>query len=191
MHFDIHINKENLHSSAKTLVSHAKKDWDVDRLHHKFFEDGISNKLVGYYINPGGSQSQSPDSDNNNRRSDIVLVRVYGNKTELIIDRARELKNFLLLFKNGLSPVLYCTFENGYCYAYIEGIVLNAEKVRYPKYSEQIARLMAKLHCLPLDKYYLQNQNAEPTLFITLEKYIHTAPEKFTDPKKQLRLVFP
>lgn len=46
----------------------------------QYFTDGTTNKLVGCYL------ENSPE--------DVVLVRVYGNKTELIVDRDNELKSF-------------------------------------------------------------------------------------------------
>lgn len=46
----------------------------------QYFTDGTTNKLVGCYL------EDSPE--------DVVLVRVYGNKTELIVDRENELKSF-------------------------------------------------------------------------------------------------
>lgn len=46
----------------------------------QLFTDGTTNKLVGCYM------EDSPE--------DVVLVRVYGNKTELIVDRDNELKSF-------------------------------------------------------------------------------------------------
>lgn len=50
------------------------------RLFFQYFTDGTTNKLVGCYL------EDSPE--------DVVLVRVYGNKTELIVDRDNELKSF-------------------------------------------------------------------------------------------------
>lgn len=49
-------------------------------LFFQYFTDGTTNKLVGCYL------EDSPE--------DVVLVRVYGNKTELIVDRDNELKSF-------------------------------------------------------------------------------------------------
>lgn len=46
----------------------------------QLFTDGTTNKLVGCYV------EDSPE--------DVVLVRVYGNRTELIVDRDNELKSF-------------------------------------------------------------------------------------------------
>lgn len=50
---------------------------------YQFFTDGTTNKLVGCYVD---------DS-----LEDVVLVRVYGNKTELIVDRDNELKSFQVM----------------------------------------------------------------------------------------------
>lgn len=47
------------------------------------FSNGISNKLVGIYFN--------------NKYNEMVLVRVYGNKTDLLIDREAEIKNIKVL----------------------------------------------------------------------------------------------
>lgn len=47
---------------------------------YQLFTDGTTNKLVGCYT------EDDP--------KDVVLVRVYGNKTELIVDRDNELKSF-------------------------------------------------------------------------------------------------
>lgn len=47
---------------------------------HQLFTDGTTNKLVGCYT------EDDPE--------DMVLVRVYGHKTELIVDRDQELKSF-------------------------------------------------------------------------------------------------
>jgi len=43
------------------------------------FTDGITNKLVGCYLEEN--------------KKDMVLVRVYGNKTELLVDRVAEIEN--------------------------------------------------------------------------------------------------
>lgn len=61
----------------------------------QYFTDGTTNKLVGCYL------ETSPE--------DVVLVRVYGNKTELIVDRDNELKSFQveqsLTVSQGVSAV--------------------------------------------------------------------------------------
>jgi ethanolamine kinase len=47
------------------------------------FTDGITNKLLGCFY------EESPE--------DVVLVRVYGHKTDLLIDRNAETRNIQVL----------------------------------------------------------------------------------------------
>jgi ethanolamine kinase len=47
------------------------------------FTDGITNKLIGCF------HEESPQ--------DVVLVRVYGHKTDLLIDRNAETRNIQVL----------------------------------------------------------------------------------------------
>jgi hypothetical protein len=50
---------------------------------HQVFTDGITNKLLGCF------HEGSPE--------DVVLVRVYGHKTDLLIDRNAETRNIQVL----------------------------------------------------------------------------------------------
>lgn len=82
------------------------------------FTDGITNKLIGCYV--GGTLQ------------DVVLVRIYGNKTELLVDRDNEVKIFRVLQAHHCAPRLYCTFNNGLCYEFLEGMALEPEHIRSP-----------------------------------------------------------
>lgn len=83
------------------------------------FTDGITNKLVACYM----------EED----MQDCVLVRVYGERTELLVDRENEVRNFQLLRAHGCAPQLYCTFQNGLCYEYMRGVALGPEHIREPR----------------------------------------------------------
>lgn len=83
------------------------------------FTDGITNKLVACYV----------EED----MRDCVLVRVYGERTELLVDRENEVRNFQLLRAHGCAPKLYCTFQNGLCYEYMPGVALGPEHIREPR----------------------------------------------------------
>lgn len=45
------------------------------------FTDGITNKLVACQLKNGSCEGEN-----------IILIRIYGNKTDLIIDRNAELR---------------------------------------------------------------------------------------------------
>lgn len=86
------------------------------------FTDGITNKLVA-------CQLKTNDCDNG---EDIVLVRIYGNKTDLLIDRNAEVRlvlvlNYCTLFivinelikKIVLHFIYFKTLVNAYLSSYI------------------------------------------------------------------------
>ena len=60
----------------------------------------------------------------------MVLVRVYGQKGDLIVNREAELKSIVLLHAAGCSKPLYATFENGLSYGFVQGNCLDENTVR-------------------------------------------------------------
>lgn len=133
----------------------------------QIFTDGITNKLIGCF-----------------HEGEDVLVRIYGNKSELMIDRAAEKRNMAMLFKAGLAPELYATFNNGLVYEYVPGVTLNSTTVHDPKIWPLVAKNMAKMHKLPLSP---AEAKAEPMLKTKYIKFLDLIPEVFSDPAKQKR----
>ena len=83
------------------------------------FTEGITNQLIGCYV---GSLQQPG----------VVLVRIYGRMTELYVDRRREVEMFQLFHAHGCGPQIYCSFQNGICYEFVTGTVLEDELLRQP-----------------------------------------------------------
>uniref|UniRef100_A0A8B9PP37 ethanolamine kinase n=1 Tax=Apteryx owenii TaxID=8824 RepID=A0A8B9PP37_APTOW len=119
----------------------------------QLFTDGITNKLVACYT----------DED----MADAVLVRVYGRKTELFVDRETELKNFQVLQAHGCAPDLYCAFQNGLCYEFVPGIALGPDHVRDPCIFRLVAQEMARVHAI-----HANGSIAKPILWQKLHKYL-------------------
>lgn len=184
-HFDVDITDRNLDTTVAMLISHIKKSWDVKKLHKKVYDSGITNQLLGYYVDDPNTKMSAKFGELG--RSDIVLIRIYGAKTELIIDRAQELLNFHELAANDLAPPVYCTFNNGYCYKYIEGRVLNVDDMKNNSIKRQIASKMAALHSVKLSEHFLKNHKMESTLFNTIRRYISLIPKRFKLESKQKR----
>ena len=131
---DIVINfdtEDLLKTGASELVAKIRPNWNKNEFNFKIFTDGISNKLIGIYT-----------SDKNQ----MVLVRVYGAKTELIIDRQAEIRNMLVLNKVGCGCQLYAKFANGLAYEFLPGDILNIESVKNPEIYPKVAQAMAKMH---------------------------------------------
>ncbi|XP_078500785.1 ethanolamine kinase 2 [Lissotriton helveticus] len=134
--YSISVDEENVLPGALQLIRELRPEWDLQRIQTKMFTEGISNKLLACYVDPG--------------MEDAVLVRVYGNMTELFVDRHNEVKSFQLLRQHGCAPDLYCTFQNGLCYEFMQGRALGPEEVREPRIFRLIAEEMAKYHSISI-----------------------------------------
>ncbi|NXU98859.1 EKI2 kinase, partial [Cettia cetti] len=119
----------------------------------QLFTDGITNKLVACYTDEG--------------MADALLVRVYGRKTELLVDRETELRNFQVLRAHGCAPDLYCAFQNGLCYQFLPGIALGPHHVRDPHIFRLVAREMARVHAI-----HANGSLPRPMLWQKLHKYL-------------------
>ncbi|XP_043943631.1 ethanolamine kinase 1-like [Protopterus annectens] len=116
---NITVEEHNIQNGALELMKALRPEWDCSEIRIELFTDGITNKLLACYVE--------------DMSKDVVLVRIYGNKTELFVDRDTEIKSFLILYAQGCAPQLYCTFNNGLCYAYMPGTALDPDHVRNPQ----------------------------------------------------------
>ncbi|XP_056908047.1 ethanolamine kinase 2 isoform X2 [Takifugu flavidus] len=82
------------------------------------------------------------------KENDCVLVRLYGRMTELYVNREREVQMFQVLHSYRCGPQIYCTFQNGICYEFVPGTVLDDTLVRQPPIYRLIAAEMGKIHCI-------------------------------------------
>ena len=139
----------------------------------QLFTDGITNKLIGCF------HAESP-----NAAEEVLLVRIYGNKTDLLIDRNAEKVNIAFLHKHGLAPKLHATFRNGLVYEFVPGCPLNCDNVLQPKIWKLVAANMAKMHKLPLS---LEDAAKDPMLKTKMIKFLDLVPDTFSDSKKHQR----
>jgi len=63
---------------------------------------------------------------------DVVLVRIYGQKSELTINREREIKATVVLNSNDCAAPIFCRFENGLAYGFVSGTMVNLELAQKP-----------------------------------------------------------
>lgn len=137
----------------------------------QMFTDGITNKLVGCC------------QSNFNTDKDVILVRIYGNKTDLLIDRKAETRNFKVLNRFGFAPRLYATINNGLVYEFVPGCTLNPNTVTSPTIWPLVARQMARMHKINLVE--LGVESTEPVLCSKVRQFLKLVPNKFTNLKKQ------
>ena len=139
----------------------------------QLFTDGITNKLIGCF-----------HVDSQSGKEEVLLVRIYGNKTDLLIDRNAEKLNIGFLHQHGLAPELYATFKNGLVYEFVPGVTLNTTTVYEPKIWRLVATNMARMHKLPLTA---EEAAKEPMLKTKTLKFLDLIPETFSDPEKHQR----
>lgn len=134
--------------SAMKLILTLFPQWAADEAHIEFirFTDGITNTLLKAVNRRPGLTKSEIDRD-------AVLLRAYGNGTDVLIDREREAANHELLMMHKLAPELLARFGNGMLYRFIPGAVAQAKDLADPPILTAIARRLAQWHatvpCLP------------------------------------------
>ena len=166
-HLKLNITEESLTDHIERVVNLVRKHWDFKMVQSKTFS-GTMNKLIGCYIK---------------EENDMILIRIKGQNSEVIVNSKTELKYFKLLNEHGLAPDILCTFENGYCYSYIIGRVLKVEELKNTLFVERCAKLTAKFHDIPLESNLVQRSE----VFHTIKKYKELIPQIFTSQDLQIR----
>lgn len=135
-------------ASARRLILALRPEWSSSTSKIEFvrFTDGITNTLLKAVNKQPGLSKDDVDRE-------AVLLRAYGQGTDLIIDRARETQNHELLMQHGLAPELLARFNNGMMYRFIRGSVTLPEDLRKKEVYLAVARRLAQWHatvpCLP------------------------------------------
>ncbi|KAH0516388.1 Ethanolamine kinase 1 [Microtus ochrogaster] len=155
--------EQRCRDGALSLLRHLRPHWDPREVTLQLFTDGITNKLIACYVG--------------DTMEDVVLVRIYGNKTELLVDRDEEVKSFRVLQAHGCAPQLYCTFNNGLCYEFIQGEALDPQHVCNPAIFRLIARQLAKIHAIHAHNGWIPKSN----LWLKMGKYFSLIPTGFAD----------
>ncbi|XP_025195599.1 ethanolamine kinase 1 [Melanaphis sacchari] len=179
-HLPIFVEDNSIENGSRIILKLIRPDWNLEKIRFKLFTDGITNKLVGLF-------DDSRPEDNG------VLVRVYGKNTEQIIDRKAEFENFKLLYRAGLAPDLYATFDNGMVYKYIKGETLTTSTVRDPSVYRLVAKTMARFHRLSTNCISAEDGTIKSQLWSKMEQFINLIPKRFSSPAKDLlfRKTFP
>ncbi|XP_043498263.1 ethanolamine kinase 1 [Polistes fuscatus] len=169
-HLDIIVNENEIEKGAIEIIKQIRPFWPLDQLQFKLFTNGITNKLVGVWY---------PE-----HYTDMVLIRIYGHKTDLLINRKDETRNIRILHKAGYTHSIYATFNNGLAYQFLEGDILTTETVRQPEIYKLVAKRMAEMHILQPDYCDISK---EPIIWNKTEQFMKLMPKEFSDPSKQLK----
>ena len=141
-------NQGDSQTSALRLILTLRPEWEHTDGKIEFirFTDGITNTLLKV-INKRPNLSVEEIDD------EAVLLRAYGEGTDVIIDRERETQNHELLMQNNLAPTLLARFHNGMLYRFIQGSVTSPADLRRKEIWRAVAKRLAEWHavvpCLP------------------------------------------
>nr|XP_057930821.1 ethanolamine kinase 2-like isoform X3 [Doryrhamphus excisus] len=132
LHIDVNIDENEPHRGVLDLLRTLRPQWRPQDIHMKTFTEGLTNHLLGCCVD----------------QSDTVLVRLYGKQTELFVDRQREVEMFQVFHAHGCGPEIYCSFQNGICYQFVEGTVLEDTLLYQPSIYRLIAAEMGRIHSI-------------------------------------------
>lgn len=135
-YIDLEISQDSEYSEVKALLSKIfPQTWvDATKIHIERVTGGITNMLLS--CSYSGTQ-------------ETVLMRVYGNGTNLIIDRHREFVLHLVLNSLELAPAVHARFRNGLVYGFLPGRSLKTEELHseglYPSIAQQLGNWHSKV----------------------------------------------
>ncbi|XP_058502440.1 ethanolamine kinase 1-like [Solea solea] len=135
LHVDILVEEPEPWTGILGLLKILRPQWKAEDIQMKTFTDGLTNQLIGCYV----GSFQEPG---------CVLVRLYGRMTELYVNRDREVEMFQVFHTHGCGPEIYCTFQNGICYEFVTGTVLEDEMLWQPSIYRLIAAEMGRIHAI-------------------------------------------
>lgn len=132
-------------ASALRLVEALDPTWKTEEGPVEFirFTDGITNTLMKAIKRRAGLSALEVDRN-------AILLRAYGQGTDVLIDRERELRAHMLLASIGLAPRLLARFDNGLMYAFIPGHVCSHVDLAKPDVYRQVAKRLGEWHSLPI-----------------------------------------
>ncbi|KAH6660563.1 kinase-like domain-containing protein [Truncatella angustata] len=142
VHFiSLEYDPNNSDASALQLVTELRPEWKEPGSKIEFirFTEGITNTLLKAINRRDGVSKEDLDKES-------ILLRAYGNGTQVLIDRQREAQNHELLMQYGLAPALLARFKNGMMYKYISGKATSPEDLRKPSIYLAVSRRLAEWH---------------------------------------------
>eukprot|EP00475_Leptophrys_vorax_P005394 TRINITY_DN13269_c0_g1_i2.p3 TRINITY_DN13269_c0_g1~~TRINITY_DN13269_c0_g1_i2.p3 ORF type:complete len:435 (-),score=127.98 TRINITY_DN13269_c0_g1_i2:3931-5235(-) len=110
----------------------------------KVVRGGITNALFRCKFIPSSSSTSAVGAEYKGPK--IVVVRVYGAKTELIIERERENRVGELLAAAGFGKKIYGHFDGGRVEEWLEGNTLKPEEMTDPRFISKIGAKLAEMH---------------------------------------------
>ncbi|KAI9704506.1 MAG: hypothetical protein M1820_005580 [Bogoriella megaspora] len=140
---DLLYDRNNSDASATRLLYTALPEWELEEgeLEIKTFTQGITNIMMqAKKSRPGATDAQI--------EAQSVIVRVFGEGTEKLVDRERELTNHTIFADYGLAPEILAQFKNGLIYRFTPGKPCQREDLPHKSIYTGIARTLGQWHAV-------------------------------------------
>eukprot|EP01083_Nonionella_stella_P075533 205392_1 len=171
-----HKDKQLLFQHVHYIVNHLfpltdepyDKDTDISKSSYTLsvIQGGITNLL--YLLTPkSGDECKSNDQASGHK----LLVRIYGENTEVLIDRDREEKLFYELGNVGFGPKLYGIFGNGRMEQWYDNA--HTVKLHEQKHCKKISATLAAMHSIR--PALLKAEESESSLWKIVDKWYNIA----------------
>ncbi|BFZ15905.1 hypothetical protein BsWGS_18945 [Bradybaena similaris] len=161
----------DVEQGALDVLHFIRPDWPPENIKFKVFTDGFTNKLLGCYL----------DGD----LDSMVLVRVNGEGSDVVVNRDGELDTFCLLAAAGCAPPVYCVFNNGIAYGFFPGEPLDERTVRKPTIQRLIAEELVRYHSACRQGGSQLETPVRSQYRERVQYWINIIPDSFDDPVKQ------
>ena len=158
------------HDFRTTILPLVRKNWNPDSVKRVAFTEGVTNSLVGYY--------------EKDVEEDMVLLRLNGEGTEIIIDRQLEMVSMLALHRAGLATPLYLEVVNGLCYGYVPGRSFTVRELQDDAMIRRTTRTLARLHSVPVPDIL---RGSKPLVWAKIDHCLQIATGDFPEPHRKER----
>ncbi|KAI9684749.1 MAG: hypothetical protein M1829_000124 [Trizodia sp. TS-e1964] len=159
-------------ASALRLIYTLAPEWEHSGTPVELikFTDGITNTLLKAVQRRPGLTERQVDEE-------AILLRAYGEGTDVLIDRARETASHSLLSTYNLAPPLLARFQNGLLYKFLRGAVSTpADLARDPVW-RGVAQRLGEWHAvLPLPDTNLAAEKGVSKEIATIRKLLPGKP---------------
>jgi len=170
-HFEVQIDPDKVEVDFLEILHSIKPTWeDADIVFQKSefsASKGAMNTMVKCY---------------HKEQKDAMMVRVFNSEPTKFRDRSLEAKIIKELHKIGCAPKILATMENGFCYEYIHGEILTAERLSEEPIWKGIAKELAKFHSTTIEVGTLNKSKTTVETF--LPKLWPAYPTELADPVK-------
>ncbi|RMZ85720.1 hypothetical protein DV737_g513, partial [Chaetothyriales sp. CBS 132003] len=138
-YIDLEYNPRDSAATAKELVCQIQPEWRAHPEHIQIvqFKEGITN-----------TAREAPKGGHDEIDHASILMRSYGNNTDILIDRDREATSHMVCAQHGLAPPLLARFRNGLLYRYIPGQACTAQDLIQEETWRPVARLLGRWHAI-------------------------------------------